>query len=117
MFQVFKAHLPAPPAGVPSPMSWGNETTVRERLRDGFTDVHLARRIARMRYPFPPPETVEFFRRYYGPTLKAFESLPPTAQNSLRRELVELQTTHNISEVPGTTEVAAEYLEIVATRN
>jgi ubiquinone/menaquinone biosynthesis C-methylase UbiE len=29
MFQVFKAHLPPPPAGVPSPMGWGDEATVR----------------------------------------------------------------------------------------
>ena len=39
MFNVFKAHLPPPPAGVPSPMSWGNETTVRLRLRHGFAVV------------------------------------------------------------------------------
>jgi len=117
MFQVFKAHLPPPPAGVPSPMDWGDEPTVRERLREGFAGLHLTRRIARMRYPFPPAETVEFFRRYYGPTLKAFEALDPAAQDSLRSALVELQTAHNISETPGTTEVAAEYLEITATRN
>src|SRR6185369_1214420 len=29
MFNVFKAHLPPPPAGVPSPMGWGDEATVR----------------------------------------------------------------------------------------
>lgn len=116
MFQVFKAHLPPPPAGIPSPMSWGDEATVRERLREGFSDVRLTRRTARMFYPFPPAETVEFFRRYYGPTLKAFESLHPAAQDSLRNALVELQTSHNISQTPGTTEVAAEYLEITATR-
>src|ERR1051325_1102547 len=48
MFKVFKAHLPPPPAGIPSPMSWGDEATVRSRLRHGFTDVHLTRRIALM---------------------------------------------------------------------
>jgi len=117
MFKVFKAHLPPPPAGVPSPMAWGDETTVIERLQHGFTNVRFARRIAMMRYPLPPAETVEFFRQYYGPTLKAFAALDATAQAALRRDLVELQTTHNIAKTPGTTEVAAEYLEIVATRN
>src|SRR5437868_1154439 len=73
MFQVFKAHLPPPPTGVPSPMSWGDEAEVRSRLR-GFADMRLARRIALMRYPFPPAETVEFFRQYYGPTQWAFAS-------------------------------------------
>jgi len=117
MFRVFKAHLPPPPAEVPSPMAWGDEGTVRERLRHGFTDVRIARRVALMRYPFPPAETVEFFRQYYGPTLRAFESLAPDAQSVLREALVALQTEHNIAKDSGTTEVAAEYLEVIATRN
>jgi 2-polyprenyl-3-methyl-5-hydroxy-6-metoxy-1,4-benzoquinol methylase len=116
MFTVFKAHLPPPPAGVPSPMEWGNEVTVQNRLKHGFTDVRLRRRAAAMRYPFSPAETVEFFRKYYGPTLRAFESLPTAGQNALRRDLVELQARHNKANVPDVTEVDAEYLEIVATR-
>ncbi|HEY0551414.1 MAG TPA: class I SAM-dependent methyltransferase [Verrucomicrobiae bacterium] len=116
MFNVFKAHLPPPPVGVPSPMAWGNEPTVQERLQDGYTDVQLIRRIALMRYPFPPVETVEFFRRYYGPTQKAFAALDDSAQAVLRRDLEQLQTTHNAASIPGTTEVAAEYLEVIAVR-
>ena len=117
MFQVFKAHLPPPPVGVPSPMGWGDEATVRSRLRHGFADVRLTRRIALMRYPFPPAETVEFFREYYGPTQWAFASLGASAQVALRRDLVELQTIYNTARTPGTTEVPAEYLEVVAVRN
>ena len=115
MFKVFKTHLPSGPAGVPSPMSWGDEPTVRSRLQ-AFGDVRLVRRIALMRYPFPPAETVEFFRQYYGPTQRAFASLDVSVQAALRRDLVELQTTNNIATTPGTTEVAAEYLEVVALR-
>ena len=117
MFKVFKAHLPPPPAGVPSPMGWGDEATVRSRLQHGFAEVRLTRRIAVMRYPFPPAETVEFFRQYYGPTQRAFASLDPSAQAALRHDLVELQTANNIAKTPGATEVAAEYLEVVAVRN
>lgn len=116
MFGVFKAHLPPPPPGLSSPMEWGNEATVQKRFAQGFVNVRFARRIAPMRYPFPPAETVEFFRKYYGPTLRAFESLPPDRQAALRRDLVELQTRHNASRIPGTTEVEAEYLEVIATR-
>jgi 2-polyprenyl-3-methyl-5-hydroxy-6-metoxy-1,4-benzoquinol methylase len=116
MFNVFKAHLPPPPAGVPSPMGWGDEATVRSRLQHGFAGVRLTRRIALMRYPFPPAETVEFFRQYYGPTQKAFAALDAPAQDALRRELVDLQTADNIAKTPGLTEVAAEYLEVVAVR-
>ena len=117
MFKVFKAHLPPPPNGIPSPMDWGDAATVYSRLRHGFADVRLSRRIALMRYPFPPAETVEFFRQYYGPTQRAFAALDASAQVALRRDLVELQTAHNIAGTPGTTEVAAEYLEVVAVRS
>ena len=117
MFNIFKAHLPPSPVGVPSPMGWGDETTVKSRLRDGFGDVVLTRRIALMRHLLPPAETVEFFRQYYGPTQRAFASLESSAQAALRQDLVELQTVNNIARTPGTTEVAAEYLETVATRN
>lgn len=116
MFSIFRRHLPPPPAGVPSPMDWGNETIVRHRLQAGFSHARLVRRIERMRYPFPPAETVEFFRKYYGPTLRAFESLPATGQAALRRDLVELQTRHNTAADTNTTEVAAEYLEVTAVK-
>jgi 2-polyprenyl-3-methyl-5-hydroxy-6-metoxy-1,4-benzoquinol methylase len=117
MFNVFKAHLPAPPAGVPSPMGWGDEALVRARLRHGFASLRFTRRIALMRYPFPPAETVEFFRQYYGPTQRAFALLDGGAQAALRRDLVELQTANNLATTPDTTEVAAEYLEVVAVRS
>ena len=117
MFKVFKAHLPPPPAGVPSPMGWGDVTTVRSRLQHGFSSVRLTRRMAMMRYPFPPAETVEFFRQYYGPTQRAFASLDVSAQAALRRDLVELQAVNNTAGLHDTTEVAAEYLEVAAVRS
>lgn len=116
MFEVFKKHVPPPPVnGIPSVMLWGNEPTVRQRLA-AFANVKQERRIAAMRYPFPPAGTVDFFRRYYGPTGKAFDALVPDAQSALRRDLVELQTVHNTAGSPGATEALAEYLEVVATR-
>jgi hypothetical protein len=90
---------------------------VRLRLWHDFADVRLTRRIALMRFPFPPNETVEFFRQYYGPTQRAFGSLDAAAQDALRRDLVELQTANNIAKTLDNTEVAAEYLEVVAVRN
>jgi SAM-dependent methyltransferase len=116
MFEVFKKHLPPAPNGVPSVMLWGHEPTVRERLA-AFPRIHSERRIAAMRYPFPPADTVEFFRRYYGPTGKAFDQLAPAAQTGLLSDLVELQTAHNSAVTPGTTEALAEYLEVVAFRS
>lgn len=69
-----------------------------------------------MRHPSPPAGTVDFFRTYYGPTKLAFDSLSPSSQTALHRDLVEFQSRHDQASEPQTTEVAAEYLEIVATK-
>jgi ubiquinone/menaquinone biosynthesis C-methylase UbiE len=115
MFELFKAYLPPPPAEIPSTMLWGDEAVVRDRLK-AFAQVRLTRRMAGQRFPFSPSETVDFFRRFYGPTLRAFEALGPDQQQALHRDLVELQTKHNCSGSSDTTETQAEYLEVIAIR-
>ena len=114
MFAVFARHLP--PTGLPSPLLWGDEGAVRARFNGDGDELRLTRRMARMCYPFDPAGTVEFFRRYYGPTHRAFGSLPPAGQAALLRDLVELQTRHNVSPRPDQTETPAEYLEVHARR-
>ena len=61
-------------SGMPSPVLWGNEATVQERLGHGLSTLSLTRRQYLFSYPFPPSEVVEFFRLYYGPTNRAFAS-------------------------------------------
>ena len=117
MFKLFEAHLPPLPGGVPSPMSWGDEPTVHSRMMHGFAAVQITRRTTLMRYPFPPSEMGEFFRQYFGPTRMAFASLDASVQAAFRQEMVDLQTAHNIAKTPDITEVAAEYLEVIAVRN
>lgn len=114
MFKVNGRHV-SPPAGMPSPVLWGDEKTVRERLRDGVTDLRLTRRMYPFRYPFPPADVVEFFRTYYGPTNRAFAALDVDKQAALRSELVDLWSTHNTARDGGTT-LLGEYLEVTATR-
>lgn len=113
-FRVVAKHLPSPTCCV-SPLLWGNEATVRERLGSRVRDLQLNRRIAKLRYPFAPAQTVEFFRQFYGPTLRAFSALPPEAQGALRADLEAMFAQHNHA-TDGTTEVHAEYLEVVAVR-
>jgi SAM-dependent methyltransferase len=115
MFAVFARHLP-PPAGLASPLLWGDEAVVRARFNGAAEELRLTRHTAHMRYPFDPAATVDFFRRYYGPTQRAFESLKDDRQAALRRDLVELQTRHNVSTSPDETDSPAEYLEIHARR-
>jgi SAM-dependent methyltransferase len=111
MFAVFARHLP-PPAGFPSPLLWGDKAVVRARFDGTGEEMRLTRRTSRMRFPFEPGGTVDFFRRYYGPTHRAFDSLKASGQAALRRDLLELQTRHNVSTRPDETETPADYLEV-----
>jgi len=115
MFAVFARHVP-PPAGLPSPLLWGDEAVVRERFNGAIKELRLTRRMARMRFPFDPAGTVEFFRRYYGPTQRAFQVLDPAGQGRLLGDLVELEARHNVSPRPDETDTPSEYLEIHARR-
>lgn len=113
VFKVTGKHVPPPP--MPSPLLWGDEATARERLRDGFTNLQFNRRILHMDFPMTPPDAVEFFRAWYGPTHRAFAALDELGQAALRRDLEQLWTGHNVA-TDGTTSIPAEYLEVSATR-
>ena len=114
MFKLNSKHVP-PPAGMPSPVLWGDEATVRERFSEGVASLKLTRRMYPVRYPFPPAEVVEFFRTYYGPTNRAFARLDAEKQAVLRSDLEALWREHNQA-TDGGTAIEAEYLEVVATR-
>jgi len=103
------------PSGMPSPVLWGDEPTVRERLGPGLSQLSLTKRQYLFSYSFPPSEVVEFFRLYYGPTNRAFASLDDKGQVQLRHELETLWTAHNRAGTDCTT-VFAEYLEVVGIR-
>jgi len=113
MFKTIAKHIA--PSGMPSPVLWGDDVVVRERLNDGIADISCTPRMYRFDYPFPPEEVVEFFRINYGPMSRAFASLNDGAQQQLRRGLVHLWSENN--GVSGDiTRVEAEYLEVIAIR-
>jgi SAM-dependent methyltransferase len=104
------------PPGMPSPVLWGDEATVRERFGVGVSDLRLTRVIYRFDYPFSPAGVVDFFREHYGPTARAFATLSADTQQALYADLVELWSSHDQSPDPNRTVVDAEYLEVVGVR-
>jgi 2-polyprenyl-3-methyl-5-hydroxy-6-metoxy-1,4-benzoquinol methylase len=114
MFKTTGKHV-SPPAGMPSPLLWGNEDAVRERFTDGIGDLQLVRRKIDFIFLMSPAEVVEHFRLFYGPTQKAFEALNDEGRIALRRDLEQLWTEHNRVD-DGTTRVESEYLEVKAIR-
>jgi SAM-dependent methyltransferase len=114
MFKTIAKHIA--PSGMPSPVLWGDEATVRERLHAGIADLRFARQFYRFEYPFGPDAVVEFFRANYGPMTRAFASLDANEQEQLRSELVQLWSANNKA-AGDATNVDAEYLEVIATRS
>lgn len=114
MFKTNAKHVPPPP--MPSPILWGTEDAVRERLADGISDLQMTRRKITFHYPLSPADVVEHFRKFFGPTQKAFEMLDADGQAALRKDLEDLWKEHNRA-TDGTTEVESEYLEVRATRS
>jgi 2-polyprenyl-3-methyl-5-hydroxy-6-metoxy-1,4-benzoquinol methylase len=115
MFKIHAKHV-APPPNMPSPVKWGEDETVRERLREGIADLQLARRTCVFRFPFAPAEAVEFFRTYFGPSKNAFAALDADGQAALRGDLEQLWSQHNKA-TDNTTSVDSEYLEVIAVRS
>jgi SAM-dependent methyltransferase len=114
MFKIMSSRVP-PPAGMPSPVLWGKEETVRERFGEGISKLETRPQTVTFEFPFSPAEAVETFRTYYGPTNKAFGTLDENTQAALRRDLEQLWTEHNRA-TDGTTAVPSEYLEVIAIR-
>jgi SAM-dependent methyltransferase len=114
MFRTNAKHVP-PPAGMPSPLAWGDEATVRARLGGRVASLRCTPRVFPFAYPFPPEGVVELFATCFGPTNRALASLDAPGRAALRSDLVQLWTAANTA-TDGTTRVGGEYLEVSAIR-
>lgn len=112
MFRATGRHVP-PPAGLKPPVLWGTEARLQELFGDGIGSLAVTRRMFIFRYR-SAEHWLEEFRTYYGPTLKAFESLDAAGQERLADDLIELARRHNRAD--GALAVPAEYAEVVVVK-
>lgn len=113
MLRTVAKHVP-PPAGVPPPTAWGTEARLRELFGDDVESLRAEPREFVFRFR-SPEEYVDVFRRFYGPTLKAFEAAGPNGEAALRRDLLDLARRFDRNG-SGPIAVPAQYLEVVAVR-
>ena len=114
LFKVIGKHV-APPAGLRSPILWGTEPRIRELFEDVIEDARFEKRFYTFRAP-SPKAFVRYWRRFYGPTMKAFEAVGPAGEAALEADLLELIARFNRAE-DGTMVVPSEYLEtVIVTR-
>jgi SAM-dependent methyltransferase len=116
MFKVGSAHVPPPP-GVPPPVLWGDDATVRDRLAPFFAPIETQIIPVQFDLPFSPSGAVDFFRKYFGPTQMAFSRLDESGQAAFAADLESLWSSANTAPDPSTeTRVANQYLQVTATR-
>ena len=114
MFAIAAKYLP-PPEGIPTPVLWGDEVTVRQRFSAHGVDVQTHRQQIVMDFPFPPKEVVQFFREYFGPTKIAFSRMDAETQSSYAADLEAFWATGNQASGERTL-IQNEYLEVTGQK-
>jgi ubiquinone/menaquinone biosynthesis C-methylase UbiE len=108
------AYVP-PPAGLPDPLLWGDESVIHERFdRDTWHVVTTVRTLT-LRYPYTPMGTAELYRVAYGPTVRTYEALDEDRRALLAAD-IEDQWVRDQRRGSPMTEVDAEYREVIAIR-
>jgi ubiquinone/menaquinone biosynthesis C-methylase UbiE len=111
MFRVITSHV-AGPAGVASPLQWGTEQHIDELFGHVIAEANSRPRICVFRFP-SPEAFVAYFRRWYGPALKAFEALDDPGRERLNDDLVALARRSDRNQDGGSIAIPSVYLETV----
>ena len=116
ILKISSAYTPPPPEGFVSPMTWGIENNVIERFGEAGVPadkISFARDTFVFNYSGTPSGFVGEFKKYYGPTMNAFEAAEKTGRAAeLQKELEQLFTAQNKSSDPNKTSIPATFLRI-----
>jgi SAM-dependent methyltransferase len=121
ILKISAAYSPPPPEGFVSPMTWGIENNVLERFAVAGVpeeNISFIRDTYTFNFPGKPSELVHEFRKYYGPTMNAFEAAEKADRAvSLQSELEGLFNSQNKSADDNATSIPATFLRVTAVRN
>ena len=119
ILKISSAYTPPPPEGFVSPMLWGVESNVTERFTSvgvAKEDISFVKDVFTFEISGTPSEFLDMFRKYYGPTMNAFEAAEKNGKaEDLQRELEELFNKQNQSG-NGTTSIPANFLRVTVLR-
>jgi ubiquinone/menaquinone biosynthesis C-methylase UbiE len=113
LFKVIAKHVP-PPAGLRSPIQWGTEARLRELFIGQIADLKVEKRFYTFR-DRSPQHFVEYWRTFYGPTLKAFDAVGDAGRAALEADMLDLIGRFDRAE-DGSMVVPSEYLEAVIVK-
>ena len=114
ILKISSNYTPPPPEGFVSPVTWGVESNVIERFVAAGVPaekISFARDTFTFNFPGTPAALVDEFRKYYGPTMNAFEAAETKGRAAeLRKELEELFNSQNKSQAA--TSIPATFLRV-----
>ena len=120
ILKISAAYSPPPPEGFISPMTWGIESNVIERFGAAGIpkeNISFVRDTYSFNYPGTPSELVGAFRKYYGPTMNAFEAAEKNDRaGDLQKELEVLFNSQNKSPGKEATSIPATFLRVTVGR-
>jgi ubiquinone/menaquinone biosynthesis C-methylase UbiE len=121
ILKISSAYSPPPPEGFISPMTWGIEDNVIERFAGAGMSkekISFVRDTYTFNFPGTPSEFVETFRKYYGPTMNAFEAAEKNGRaGDLQKELESLFNSQNTSTTKNVTSIPATFLRVTVVHN
>ena len=121
ILKISSSYSPPPPQGFISPMTWGIESDVIERFAAAGVakqNIAFARDTYTFNFPGTPSEFVETFRKYYGPTMNAFEAAEKNGRaGDLQKELESLFNSQNTSTTKNVTSIPATFLRVTVVHN
>jgi ubiquinone/menaquinone biosynthesis C-methylase UbiE len=116
ILKISSSYSPPPPEGFVSPMTWGIESKVIERFAGAAVPrekIAFVRDTYIFNFPGTPAELVYAFRKFYGPTMNAFEAAEKNGRaGELQRELEALFHTQNKNPRKDATSIPATFLRV-----
>lgn len=117
LLKISASYSPPPPEGFISPITWGVEANVLERFGAAGVrpeDITCTKDVYTFRFDGTPAQFVDTFRRFYGPTMNAFDAATKNdKEDDLRRELDALFTAQNKSTDKSKTLLEASFLRVM----
>jgi ubiquinone/menaquinone biosynthesis C-methylase UbiE len=127
ILKISSSYTPPPPEGFVSPMTWGLESNVIERFTAAGVpkdNISFARDTFTFNFPGTPSQFVDAFRKYYGPTMNAFEAAEKLGRaGELQKQLEDLFNSQNnaaqglaVSSGQEGTSIPATFLRVMVER-
>ena len=108
------ARFVPPPVATRAAVEWGSGERLRELFGDRVASLRLSEHCWRHRFE-SAEQWVDVFRRWYGPTVRAFAALDEARAKDYAAELVALVHRYNRA-TDGTVLAAYDYLNVIAVK-